>query len=128
MIIDTSALLGILLGETDATRCERAIAAGRSRCSKLRWLWRDAAAGQALDDLLGKASVEIVAVTAGHAAAARRAWRRFGKGNHPAAPNFGDCFACALAEESGEPLLFKGSDFARTDVEVALPSLENDES
>ena len=54
------------------------------------------------------------------AIAARRAWRRFGKGNHPAALNFGDCFAYALAEATGEPLLFKGDDFARTDVAAAL--------
>ena len=51
--------------------------------------------------------------------AARHAWRRVGKGNHPAALNYGDCFAYALASVTGEPLLFKGEDFARTDVEVA---------
>ena len=49
----------------------------------------------------------------------RRAWRRFGKGNHPAALDFGDCFAYALARTTGEPLLFKGEDFARTDIEAA---------
>ena len=52
-------------------------------------------------------------------AAAWRAWRRFGRGNHPAALNLGDCFAYALAETTGEPLLFKGEDFAKTDVEAA---------
>ena len=54
-----------------------------------------------------------------HAQAARRAWRRFGKGNHPVGLNFGDCFASALAEITGEPLLYKGNDFALTDVESA---------
>ncbi len=54
-----------------------------------------------------------------HAQEARRAWRRFGKGNHAAALNFGDCFAYALARTTGEPLLFKGEDFARTDIEAA---------
>ena len=55
-----------------------------------------------------------------HLDAARRAWRRFGKGNnHPAALNFGDCFAYALAKTTGEPLLFKGEDFPRTDIESA---------
>ena len=49
----------------------------------------------------------------------RRAWRRFGKGDHPAGLNFGDCFAYALAESAREPLLFKGGDFARTDIEAA---------
>ena len=58
-------------------------------------------------------------VTAEHVSAARHAWRRFGKGNHPAALNFGDCFAYALAEVTGEPLLFKGEDFALTDIEAA---------
>ena len=60
-----------------------------------------------------------MAVTSEDASAARCAWRRFGKGNHPAALNFGDFFAYALAEAIGEPLLFKGKDFARTDDEAA---------
>ena len=132
MIIDSSAVLAILLGEADATRYENAIAtAWPRRMSAVALLEAamvvegrgGAAAGQALDAVLEKASVELVAVTAEHAAAARRAWRRFGKGNHPAALNFGDCFAYALAEMTGEPLLFKGSDFTRTDVSVALPPL-----
>lgn len=58
-------------------------------------------------------------LTLEHAIAARHAWRRFGKGNHPAALNFGDCFAYALAKATGEPLLFKGDDFAVTDIEAA---------
>ena len=77
------------------------------------------AAGHALDLFLQDAMIELAPVTAEHMEAARRAWRRFGKGNHPAALNFGDCFAYALADVTGEPLLFKGEDFARTDVEVA---------
>ena len=55
-------------------------------------------------------------------AAARRAWRRFGKGRHRAALNFGDCFAYGLADVTGEPLLFKDGDFARTDIATALPA------
>lgn len=69
--------------------------------------------------MLDKSAVELVSVTPEHVTAARRAWRRFGKGNHPAALNFGDCFAYALARTAGEPLLFKGEDFARTDIEAA---------
>ena len=69
--------------------------------------------------LLEKSAVELVSVTPEHANAACRAWRRFGKGNHPAALNFGDCFAYALARTAGEPLLFKGRDFAQTDIEAA---------
>ena len=76
-------------------------------------------AGQALDESLEKTEIQLVPVTTEHASAARRAWRRFGKGNRPAALNFGDCFAYALAEATREPLLFKGEDFARTDVEAA---------
>ena len=133
MIIDTSAVLAILFGDADAECYENAIAAAWPRRMSAVALLEaamvvegrgDAAAGQALDTFLEKASVEFVAVTAEHAIAARRAWRRFGKGNHPAALNFGDCFAYALAEATGEPLLFKGTDFARTDVAVALPPLE----
>ena len=130
MIIDTSAILAILLGEADAPHYEEAIAAAWPRRMSAVALLEaamvvegrgDAPAGQALDAVLEKASIELVPVTAEQAAAARRAWRRFGKGNHPAALNFGDCFAYALAEMTGEPLLFKGSDFARTDVSVAVP-------
>ena len=64
------------------------------------------AAGAELDAFLDTSGIELAPVTAQHLGAARRAWRRFGKGNHPAALNFGDCFAYALAEATGEPLLF----------------------
>ena len=67
--------------------------------------------------LLERAEIELVLVTVAHLKAARRAWRRFGKGNHPAALNFGDCFAYALAKTTGEPLLFKGEDFPQTDID-----------
>ena len=77
------------------------------------------AAGHELDLFLETASIELIPVTTEQADAARRAWRRFGKGNHPAGLNFGDCFVYALAATSDEPLLFKGEDFARTDIEAA---------
>ena len=77
------------------------------------------AAGHALGLFLKEAVIELAPVTAEHLEAARRACRRFGKGNHPAALSFGDCFAYALAEVTGEPLLFKGEDFTRTDIEAA---------
>jgi ribonuclease VapC len=72
--------------------------------------------GRELDALIQKAEVVVVPVDAEHVSEARRAYRRFGKGRHPAALNFGDLFAYALARTSGEPLLFKGEDFAKTDV------------
>lgn len=61
----------------------------------------------------------MVPVTLDQAEVARDAYRRFGRGNHPAGLNFGDCFSYALARISGEPLLFKGDDFSRTDIPVA---------
>ena len=75
--------------------------------------------GFELDLVLERTPIDLVPVTVAQAEAARRAWRRFGKGNHPAGLNFGDCFAYALAESTGEPLLFKGRDFALTDVDAA---------
>lgn len=135
MIIDTSAILAILFGEPDAGRYEDAIArAWPRRMSSVALL--EAAivvesrggvrAGAELDALLDKAEIELAPVTSEHAAAARRAWRRFGRGNHVAGLNFGDCFAYALAEATGEPLLFKGRDFARTDIAPALaPEADN---
>ena len=128
MIIDTSAVLAILLGEPDAGRYEDAIAAAWPRRMSAVGLLEaamvvesrgGAAAGHELDVLLEKAAVELVPVTSEQAIAARRAWRRFGKGNHPAVLNFGDCFAYALADTMGEPLLFKGGDFTRTDIAAA---------
>ena len=76
-------------------------------------------AGYELDELIAQTDVEIVPVTLEQAEAARVAWRRFGKGNHPARLNFGDCFSYALAKTAGEPLLFKGNDFSQTDIEPA---------
>ena len=128
MIVDTSAVLAVLYREPDAARYETAIAATAGCRMSVASVLEAAivlearggpAAGHELDAFLEDAAVELMPVTAEHLDAARRAWRRFGKGHHPAALNFGDCFAYALAEVAGEPLLFKGEDFARTDVAVA---------
>jgi ribonuclease VapC len=73
-----------------------------------------------LDALIKELAIEIVPVSAHHANLGRRAYTEFGTGNHPARLNFGDCFAYALAKASGEPLLFKGADFAHTDVTPAV--------
>ena len=129
MIVDTSAVVAILFRESDAQRYEEAIAAApHCRMSVANFVEaamviesKDGPArGESLDVLIDEASMELAPVTPQHAYAAREAWRRYGKGNHPAALNFGDCFAYALAKISGEPLLFKGGDFALTDVEDAL--------
>ena len=128
MIVDTSAVLAVLLGESDAQRFDEAMArAVRCRMSAVGFLEAaivlesrsGPAAGHALDGFLHAAEIELVPVNPDQARAARLAWRRFGKGNHPAGLNFGDCFSYALAETSREPLLFKGDDFARTDIEAA---------
>ena len=133
MIIDTSALLAILNREPDAERYETAIlTAARCRMSVANVLEASivvesrggAEAGHELDAFLEHAGIEPVPVTAEHLATARRAWRHFGKGKHPAALNFGDCFAYALADVTGERLLYKGDDFARTDILAALPPFQ----
>ena len=129
MIVDTSAVLAVLFDDPDAERFTRAIAeAPHCRMSVANFL--EAAlvvegraglvGGQELDLFIERAAVELVPISIEHAQAARRGWRRFGKGNHSAGLNFGDCFAYALAEVTGEPLLYKGEDFALTDVESAL--------
>lgn len=128
MIVDASAILAILLGEPDAERYEDAIvAAWPRRMSAVASLGAamvvesrgGAEAGYELDALLERAEIESAPVTSEHANAARRAWRCCGKGNHPVGLNFGDCLVHALAEETGEPLLHKGRDFDRTDIEAA---------
>ena len=128
MIIDTSAVLAVLLGEPDAEHYEKTIASALPRRMSVVGLLEAAivlesrggtAAADELDLFLQTAEIELAGVTAEQAQAARRAWRRFGKGNHPAGLNFGDCFAYALAETNNEPLLFKGEDFSRTDIEAA---------
>jgi ribonuclease VapC len=78
------------------------------------------AGGRELDLLLHRAQIEIVSMNADQAELARTAWRIYGKGNHPAGLNIGDCCAYALAKYSGEPLLYKGNDFSQTDIQPAM--------
>ena len=128
MIVDSSAVLAILFDEVDARRHATAIAAAHPcRMSVANVLEASITverrggetAAQELDNLLEQAGIEVVPVTLEQLRAARQAWRRFGKGNHPAALNFGDYFAFALARTTGEPLLYKGEDFAQTDIDSA---------
>jgi ribonuclease VapC len=130
LIVDTSALIAILRGEPDAARYVEALASASSvRMSAANYVEaaivvdanRDPVLSRRLDDLLVAAEVSVEPVTKDHADIARAAYRDFGKGSgHPAGLNFGDCFSYALARASGRPLLFKGEDFSRTDVESAL--------
>lgn len=125
MVIDTSAVLAILQDESERGRFTTAIAeAARSLMSAATLL--EAAivvetrygleGGRYLDLLLERADVEITPVDEPQVRVAREAYRRFGKGRHPAALNYGDCFAYALAKVQGQRLLFTGANFARTDV------------
>lgn len=131
MVIDSSALLAILLGEPDREPFKRAINSSSVRLvsamTKLEagmvMIGRLGANGAArLDRLLDEIAAVIVPFDDHQATIARDAFARYGKGRHPAALNFGDCAAYALARAEAEPLLFKGTDFGATDVEVvALP-------
>lgn len=127
MVIDTSAIVAIALNEPEAPAFEQRIADDPVRLISAAAALEAAmvietrlgeAGGSELDLWLHKAGVEIIAVEAEHADKARRAWRRFGKGRHPAGLNFGDCLSYALAALTQEPLLFKGEDFSKTDVRV----------
>jgi len=129
VILDSSAILAVLARETDAERYTRAIERAPSlQLSTANWLEAairidragDEFARSSFENFLGTAGVIVVAVTEEHARIARQAYRAYGKGRHPAGLNFGDCFAYALAKATGEPLLFKGVDFAKTDVKPAL--------
>ena len=128
MIVDTSAVLAVLFNEPDARHYGEAIVQAQPcRMSAANLLEATIVlggrtgdlSGRELDVFLEEAGIELEPVTVEQAQAARQAWRRFGKGNHPAALNYGDCFAYALAEVTREPLLFKGGDFPLTDVAVA---------
>lgn len=128
MIVDTSALVAIMRNEPERGAFLAALSSSPARMSAVTYFElgividsaRDAGASAALDDWMRDFDIGIVPVTQETARLARSAYRTFGKGHHPARLNFGDCFAYALAQEAGEPLLFKGSDFARTDVQPAI--------
>lgn len=125
MVIDTSALLAILQGEPERRAFNEAIEAADSRSLSAASFVEVSIVIEArfgaegvghLDRLLERAEVKVVPVDLEQGRLARQAFSRFGKGRHEAALNFGDCFAYALAQVLGEPLLFKGEDFSRADV------------
>ena len=127
IVVDSSALLAILLDEEAAASCQQALSAGDSlliSAASLTEILIVAARKDVLDAMqamLATLQPTIVPLTKSRARAAAEAYRRWGKGFHPAALNFGDCFAYALAREHNAPLLYVGGDFARTDVMPALP-------
>ena len=130
MIVDSSALVAILLQEPDAVVFSDALAVvgpkGMSAGSYVETSIvidrrGDPVASRQLDNLIRRTGIRIQSVTAEQAIVARQAHRDYGKGSgHPAKLNFGDCFSYALASVTGQPLLYKGDDFGHTDVVSAL--------
>jgi ribonuclease VapC len=129
MIVDASALLAIVLGEPDRERFYNSL--GRSVDSAISAVNyveagiradrdRVPGRGQFLDEIIDRFAVSVATITPEQARMAREAYQRYGKGNHPAHLNLGDCFAYALAKARREPLLFKGEDFTKTDIDPAL--------
>ena len=125
MVIDSSALIAIMLNEPERQPFLEAILASPTRLigpptimeSGVVVLSRMGQRGlQTLRDFCREASIETVAFAPVHVNLALDAFRRFGKGRDPAALNLGDCFSHATAKEAGEPLLFKGNDFTQTDI------------
>lgn len=126
MVIDTSALIAILLGEHEAESFARLIMDDSKRLLSAFSLLETSivieakkgeSGGRELDLLLHKTGIETIALDAEQSELARYAWRNYGKGRHAAGLNIGDCCSYALAKYSGEPLLFKGDDFSKTDIE-----------
>jgi len=124
MIIASSAILAILYNEPDAAAFAESISGAEScRISAVTYVEaaivieaQNKAAGRHFDAFIQRAGITIEPVTENQAMVARRAYADFGKGRHPAGLDFGDCFSYALAAVSGEPLLFKGNDFSKTDI------------
>ena len=129
MIIDSSAFVAVALEEPDSDDILSLMAhAPQRRTSAATWLEscividrrKRPAVTARFEQMLARLKTEIVPVDAEQIVAARLAHQRFGRGNHPAQLNYGDCFAYALAKVTGEPLLFKGNDFSQTDITPAL--------
>ena len=128
MVIDTSAVMAVLLGEPQRAALESLLEIGPCRISAATRVelalvaeGRAGAEGARIaDEFLERFDVDVHPVDARMARSAINGWRRYGKGRHPAGLTFGDCFSYALAVELNEPLLFVGDDFSQTDVEAAL--------
>ncbi len=130
MVIDSSALLAILFDEPEreefisfveadpirlmsaATLLEAAIVWDQRQHARMR---------SGLNAFLDRAAIDVVDLDQVQAQIARSAYAQFGRGNHPAKLNMGDCFSYALAKKTRQPLLFKGDDFSRTDIDVVGP-------
>lgn len=129
MVVDTSALVCILLAEPEAADIAKALAdAPELAISGPTWVEaslvitaRLGGDGHALlTELLERTCVETIPCDGTLARGAYDAWLQYGRGRHPASLNFGDCFSYALAKQRAEPLLFKGDDFSKTDIVAAV--------
>ncbi len=129
MVVDTSAVMAVLLGESETEAFARALANDSKKMISAFNALESAivieakkgeAGGRELALLLHHAYIETIPLNRDQAELALSAWRKYGKGNHPAGLNIGDCCAYALARYSGEPLLFKGKDFSQTDIPPAI--------
>jgi ribonuclease VapC len=130
MIVDASALLAIILGEDEKAEFEEVLAVmdGDLSISPVNYVEAFVRLSRldrqdciiALDHLIEAAGIRIEPVTEAHAHLARQAHVTYGKGNHPARLNLGDCFTYALSKAERLPLLFKGDDFRQTDIKAAL--------
>src|SRR5580698_9173085 len=127
MVIDTSAFAAIFFGEPERQTFLAAITSAGSRLVSAATILETGivlearqgeAAGREFDLFVVRANLQIVPVDAEQADLARSAWRKYGKGRHPAGLNFGDCFAYALAKSFGESLLTKGTDFSQTAITI----------
>lgn len=126
MVVDTSALIAILFHEAEGSALKRLIAAERRVSMSIVTFYEasvvtalkknDGGAATLVDEFIRTTGIEIVPLDLSGSMAARKAYLRFSKGFHPARLNLADCFSYALAKLRDEPLLFKGDDFAHTDI------------
>jgi len=129
MVVDSSALIAILRGEPEEPAFRNAIRTAPNRLlgaptrveASMVALGRRGEPGlEQMQALIERLELEVVPLSDDHAKLAIEAFRRFGKGRHPAGLNYGDCFSYALAKATSEPLLFKGDDFSQTDIKRAI--------
>jgi ribonuclease VapC len=128
MVVDASAIMAILMGEREEETFKGALADATARyISPVNWLeiaMNATSAGEedvvAFNRLSDFVALTVVSVDEAQMRIAFDAWKKFGKGRHPAKLNLGDCFAYALAKSLSEPLLYKGGDFSKTDIKSAL--------
>jgi ribonuclease VapC len=131
MFVDASVLVAMMTNESDAGALSERLSTAVLRLTSPMALWEASIAYSRISGVEPKAAlreveayirplgIEVIAISPAATAAAVAAYQRYGKGRHPAALNFGDCFAYACARQLDVPLLYKGDDFSQTDIETA---------